>query len=108
MTFIALDIQRNYMMQQQSALQFKEICIQDNKQYAQTQMANEQSKASKAGTTLDTTTGAYAVYYSQDQLFTQQIASIETQLKALQSAIESFGKVEDNNIKNGCKLNIGG
>lgn len=111
MTFIALDIQKNYMLQQQSSLQFRQLCISDNKQFAQQGMALEQQKSAAnvaaGGQPIDTSTGAYAVYYAQDQLFTQQMASIESQLKALTAQIETFGKAVDNNIKNGCKLNIG-
>ena len=106
MTYIALDVQKNYMMLQKSTLEFSELTVQDQKQYAETQMANQQSILTAKGTPMDTTSAAYMQYQIADQAFDQQIASIETQLKTLNANIESFQKVVDTNIKSECKLNL--
>lgn len=106
MTFISLDVQKNYMILQKSTLEYQELVVQDNKQYAETQMANEQAVLTAKGTPMDTTSYAYMQYQIKDQAYDQQIASIESQLKTLNANIESFGKVIENNIKDECKLKL--
>lgn len=103
MTFLALDVQKNYMISQRSSLEFQQICNSSNLQMVTQTLSNLAAQDSD-GNVMESA-GAQRLQYLQ-QMYDQVQTSIESQLKSLNAQIESFQKAVDTNIKNDCKLNI--
>ena len=100
MTFLAIDSQKMFMMQEKSSLEYQEVVYSSNLQTITQNLAD----LSAAGKDMESNEVQELQYYQQ--LFEQRQASIESQLKVLNSEIESFDKAVTNNIKNECKLNM--
>lgn len=100
MTFIALDVQKNFLIQQQSTLQYKEMIASNNYENVTASLAT----LSESGASMDSAPAKKLAYYQQ--LYEQQQSSIESQLKVIQNQIDSFQKTVDTNIKSECKLSI--
>jgi len=101
MTFIAANIQKNYMVLQKSQLEYQSIVTSSNSQLITQRLA---TLAAQPNVDMESPFAKELQYRSQ--LLTQQQASIDSQLKSLNAQIESFQKLVDNNIKNDCKLNL--
>lgn len=100
MTFLAIDSQKMFMMQEKSELEYQEVVYSSNLQTITQNLAD----LSAAGCDMESNEVQELQYYQQ--LYEQRQASIESQLKVLNSEIESFDKTVTNNIKSECKLNM--
>lgn len=106
MTFLALDVQKNYMVLQRSTLEYQEMCATSNLDMV-TSTLSQVISANSNNDNFDQETDPTCVrLQAMDQMYTNQQASIESQLKALNAQIESFEKAVDTNIKSECKLSI--
>jgi len=101
MTFIAANIQKNYMVQQKSQLEYQSICVSSNVQQITQRLA---TLAAEPNVDMESAFAKQLQY--QSTVYTQQQAAIDTQLKNLNAQIDSFQKLIDNNIKSDCKLNL--
>lgn len=105
MAFLALASQKSLLTLQKNFLQFQYLSIQNQIQYATSQMtAVEREYASTDG---DCTTDATYIYYEDlsDQLETEK-DSIDSQLTAIENEISGLKTLVNNNIKSSCTLNL--
>jgi len=101
MTYIAGNVQKNYMVLQKSQLEYKSIVASSGSQLITQRLA---TLAAQPNVDMESAFAKELQYRSQ--LLVQEQASIDSQLKSLNAQIESFQKLVDNNIKNDCKLNL--
>ena len=106
MAIIALDVQKNYMVLQKSALEYRSMVCNSQKMTVASNLGNIANAHSK-DTSFDmaTDTDCQALQAVQQSLDAES-GSIETQLKAIREAIKGFQDVIKENIKSECKLNI--
>ena len=106
MAFLALASQKSLLTLQKNFLQFQYTSIQNQIQYAETQMSEVQRKYSGDNGS-DYTEDADYIYYSQldDQLGTEK-DSLDSQLTAIENEISSLKTMVNNNIKSSCTLNL--
>src|SRR5574344_1246787 len=105
MTFMVLNIARNVMVQQKSRLEYQETCVSDQLNNINSKMQGIVNASTTSNVDLDNNP-AYQSLQLYQQQYDAQKESIESQLKALNSEIESFQKAEESNIKSECKLNL--
>lgn len=106
MAFLALASQKSLLTLQKNFLQFQYTSIQNQIQYATSQMSAIQSKYnSESGS--DYTEDADYIYYEQldEQLETEK-DSLDSQLTAIENEISSLKTLVNNNIKTSCTLNL--
>lgn len=105
MAFLALASQKSLLTLQKNFLQFQYLSIQNQIQYATSQMtAVEREYAAVDG---DCTEDATYIYYEDlsDQLETEK-DSIDSQLTAIENEISGLKTLVNNNIKSSCTLNL--
>lgn len=106
MAFLALASQKSLLTLQKNFLQFQYTSIQNQIQYATSQMtAIEREYAGDTGA--DYTEDADYIYYQDldDQLETEK-DSLDSQLTAIENEISSLKTMVNNNIKTSCTLNL--
>ena len=106
MAFLALASQKSLLTLQKNFLQFQYVSIQNQIQYATSQMtAIEREYAGQDGS--DYTEDAVYIYYQDldDQLNTEK-DSLDSQLTAIENEISSLKTMVNNNIKTSCTLNL--
>lgn len=106
MAFLALASQKSLLTLQKNFLQFQYLSIQNQVQYATSQMTaieREYSSDEEA----DYTEDADYIYYEDlsDQLETEK-DSIDSQLTAIENEISGLKTLVNNNIKSSCTLNL--
>lgn len=106
MTFLALDVQKNFMIMQKSQLEYQEMCAVSNLDTVTSTLNAHVSSKSNDDNFDPEKDSTCLKLQAMQQMYEQQQASIESQLKNLNSQIESFEKAIDTNIKSECKLNI--
>jgi len=105
MAFLALASQKSLLTLQKNFLQFQMVSIQNQIQYATSQMtAIEREYSAVDG---DATEDANYIYYEDldDQLETEK-DSLESQLTAIENEISGLKTLVNNNIKSSCTLNL--
>lgn len=106
MTSIALDIQKNQMIQRKNELEFQEIIYTNQKQTITGTLTKlAEAHADDDGYNIETDPAVNRLK-ELETVTDVAMASIESQLKELNAAIDSFGKAVDTNIKTDYKLNI--
>ncbi len=106
MAFLALASQKSLLTLQKNFLQFQYTSIQNQIQYAASQMtAVEREYAGMEDS--DYTEDANYIYYEDlsDQLETEK-DSLDTQLTAIENEISGLKTLVNNNIKSSCTLNL--
>lgn len=106
MAFLALASQKSLLTLQKNFLQFQYVSIQNQIQYATSQMtAIEREYSGDDGA--DYTEDADYIYYQDldDQLETEK-DSLDSQLTAIENEISSLKTMVNNNIKSSCTLNL--
>lgn len=105
MAFLALASQKSLLALQKSFLQFQHISIQNQINYATSQMTA--IERNYAGTEDDYTTDADFIYYEDlgQQLETQK-DSLDSQITAIENEISGLKTMVNNNIKSSCTLNL--
>lgn len=102
MTFLSLGIEASSLMQQKSELEYEETIIVNQYNYVTEEMAEV---AGDDDVDLENNR-----YYQEleryQELYNSKKGAIETQLKTINSEIESYQKAVDQNIKSECKLSI--
>ena len=101
MAFLALASQK-------SLLQFKHISLQNQVNYAASQMAAiEREYAAMGDDAPDCTEDASFIYYEDlsEQLETEK-DSLDTQITAIENEISGLKTMVNNNIKSSCTLNL--
>lgn len=113
MTFLTLDVQKNYMVLQKSQLEYQEMLSTNQKQQVVQEISNLYSQYENENKESGVTTGLQDTqkqelekYNNLQQKFDTEISTIETQLKTLNSQIESYEKAIDTNVKGECKFSI--
>lgn len=100
MTFLALDSQKMFMTQQKSQLEYQETVLSSNIQLITKNLAD----LAAADVDMEDSRVKKLEYYQE--MYEQQQGSIESQLKVINSEIESFDKAVTTNIKSECKFSI--
>lgn len=101
MTFLALNLDKSYLTQEKSELEYKEMTITNQYNYVTESLA-DYSSDSKADMN-----SAYAKKLeSYQQLYDSQKSAIESKLQVINAEIESFDKAVQTNVKSECKLSI--
>lgn len=106
MAFLALASQKSLLTLQKNFLQFQYTSIQNQIQYATSQMtAIEREYAGDSSA--DYTEDADYIYYQDldDRLETEK-DSLDSQLTAIENEISSLKTMVNNNIKTSCTLNL--
>lgn len=108
MSFLALASQKSLLTLQKNFLQFQLLSIQNQTNYATSQMtAIEREYAGMDDDEADYTEDASFIYYEDlsDQLETEK-DSIESQITAMENEISGLKTMVNNNIKSSCTLNL--
>ena len=100
MTIMVPILQRNALTLQKSQLEFRSMVTSSNAQNLSSKLA------SLAATGADMESPAAKQLEYTSQLFTQQQAAIDSQLKVMNTNLDGLNKLIDGNIKNDCKLNL--
>ena len=106
MAFLALASQKSLLTLQKNVLQFPHISIQNQINYATSQMtAIEREYAGMDDA--DCTEDASFIYYQDlsDQLETEK-DSLDSQITAIENEISGLKTMVNNNIKSSCTLNL--
>ena len=101
MAFLALASQKSF-------LQFQHVSLQNQVNYAASQMAAiEREYAAMGEDAPDCTEDASFIYYQDlsDQLETEK-DSLDTQITAIENEISGLKTMVNNNIKSSCTLNL--
>jgi hypothetical protein len=93
-------IQKNAFVLQKSQLEYQSMVTSSNSQ----NVTSKLSTLAASNADMESNEAKQLEYMSQ--MFTQQQASIDSQLKSINSNIEGLTKLIDNNIKSDCKLNL--
>lgn len=106
MAFLALASQKSLLTLQKNFLQLQYTSIQNQVQYATSQMTAIQREHSGQDDS-DYTDDANYIYYEDlsDQLETEK-DSIDSQLTAIENEISGLKTLVNNNIKSSCTLNL--
>lgn len=101
MTFLALNIDKSYLIQEKADLEYQEMTITNEYNYVTSELADYASNEK------NDMESAYAkALENYQKLYDSQRQAIESKLEVINAEIESFGKAVSNNIKSECKLNI--
>ena len=92
MPFIVLGVQLISLKLQQSELQFREVIVTNEKETVTSELANMPSD-------VDTDSAQYKGLEQLKEQYDTEINTIESQLKEINSEIDSFQKGIDQNIK---------
>lgn len=101
MAFLSLAIEKSYLTIEKTQLEYQEMVISNQLNTITSQLTNF---LSEDGADADCAY-ARALENMQEQYDTQK-ESIESQLKVINTEIDSYEKAVQNNIKSECKLNI--
>lgn len=106
MTFLALNIDKSYLIHEKSDLEYQEMIITNEYNYVTSELADYATAAGEkdSGKTMDDSTAK--ALQSYQQLYDSQRQSIESKLEVINAEVESFGKAVSTNVKSECKLNI--
>lgn len=106
MSFLALASQKSLLTLQKNFLQFQLLSIQNQTNYATSQMTAIEREYSGMDDA-DYTEDASFIYYQDlsDQLETEK-DSIESQITAMENEISGLKTMVNNNIKSSCTLNL--
>lgn len=101
MTFLALNLDKSYLVQEKSELEYQELTITNQYNYVTEELADY-------GATKDADMeSAYAKSLeSYQQLYDSQKSAIESKLEVINAEVESFEKAIGTNVKSECKLSI--
>lgn len=115
MSFLALNMDTSYMIQEKNTLEFEEMTITGEYDEITSQMSNylQQQNTSGSGSGSSSSNLAndsqYQYLQSQQQYFSSKKNSIESRLKLLNETIEGYKKALDANVKSAGKVfNISG
>ena len=100
MTYLAIDTQKNFLVLQKSQKEYQQVICSSKLNNVTESLAMLANK----GADMDSNEAQALQYYQE--MYDQQNATLETQLKAINAQIEGFQKIVDTNIKTDCKLNI--
>lgn len=108
MAFLALASQKSLLTLQKNFLQFQLLSIQNQTNYATSQMtAIEREYAAMDDDEADCTEDASFIYYGDlSQQLESEKDSIESQITALENEISGLKTMVNNNIKSSCTLNL--
>ena len=101
MTFLALNVQKSYLIQEKSQLEYKEMVASNNYNYVTSKLSTLASDDN-----VDMESNAVKQLEHMQELYDSEKGSIESQLEVLNAQIESFQKAVSTNIKSECKLSI--
>ena len=99
MTFLALGIETSLLTQEKDQLEYEEIVDVGNYNAITTDLGNAQGAENPNDRLI-------AQLEAQQELYDSKKSSIETQLKVINSEIDSYSKATDTNIKSECKLSV--
>ena len=105
MTFLALNIDKGYLVQEKADLEYQELVITNEYNNVTDDMAAYSEKASNSNKSLENDSTMKELE-SYQQLYDSQKSAIESKLEVINAEVESFGKAVDTNIKSECKLTI--
>lgn len=106
MTFLALNIDKSYLIHEKSDLEYQEMIITNEYNYVTDAMSDYATEASQGGSNKSVDDATMAALQAQQQLFDSQKKAIESKLEVINAEVESFTKAVSTNIKSECKLNI--
>lgn len=100
MTYLAPVIQRDSLTNQKSAVEYQTLIVSSNVQQVTS------SLSVLAGSDADMESNEVKQLQYLSQLYTHQQASLDSQLKSINTQLDGLNKLIDTNIKNDCKLNL--
>jgi len=101
MTFLALNLDKSYLTQEKSELEYQEMTITNQYNYVTESMADYSSEKNA-----DMNSAYAKKLESYQQLYDSQKAAVESKLEVINAEIESFDKAVQTNVKSECKLSI--
>jgi len=100
MTFLSLSIENSCMTQQKAVLDFQDSCLGIEENQITEEMGDY---TAKGGKTSDST---YCSLEAYQEVYSNQKASIESQLEAINAQLETYQKSIETNVKSECKLSV--
>ena len=101
MTFMALTMQKGYLVTQKSQLEYQQLVATNNYNYVTSQLT---TLAADDNTDMESNSVKQLEYYQE--MYDTQKESIDSQLKVINTELESYQKAIENNVKTECKLSV--
>jgi len=101
MTFMALTMQKSYLTTQKTQLEYQQLVATNDYNYVTSQLT---TLASDDKTDMNSNAVKQLEYYQE--MYSTNRESIDSQLKVLNTELESYGKAIEQNVKSECKLSI--
>ena len=101
MTFMALTMQKSYIMTQKTQLEYQQLVAQNDYNYVTSQLT---TLASDDKTDMNSNAVKQLEYYQE--MYSTTKDSIESQLKVLNAELDTYQKSIEQNVKTECKLSI--
>lgn len=101
MTFMALSMEKSYIIQQKTQLEYQQMVASNEYNYVTSQLT---TLAAKTDVDMESAQVKKLEYYQE--LYDSQRNSIDSQLKVLNTELEGYNKAIENNVKTECKLSI--
>jgi len=106
MTFLSLGIETSLLTQEKDQLEYEEMVVVGDYNATTTDLGNAQKGTTDSSGNVTVNDRWVAQLEAQQELYDSQKSSLETQLKVINSEIDSYGKAVDTNIKSECKLSV--
>lgn len=92
MTFLALDMNKNFLVMQKSQFEYQQCIASSNQQYVTSKLAGLPPET-------DMESQYVQMLQYQQQLYDQQLSAIESQLKVINAQIDNYNKAIGDNAK---------
>lgn len=103
MTFLALNIEKMYLITQQNELEFQQVCL-TNSVNSTTEELEDYMSDNEID---DYSDDDYATYlHEQETYFETQNESVGSQLTAIKAQVDNYDKTVQANIKSECTLSF--
>lgn len=101
MTFMALTMQKSYLITQKTQLEYQQMVATNNYNYVTSELT---TLAGDDNTDMESNSVKQLEYYQEMYSTTKE--SIDSQLKVINTELDSYQKAIENNVKSECKLSI--
>lgn len=101
MTFMALTMQKSYLVSQKTQLEYQQMVATNNYNYVTSQLT---TLAGNDNTDMNSNSVKQLEYYQE--MYNTEKESIDSQLKVINTEVDNYQKAIDANVKTECKLSM--
>lgn len=100
MAFLTMNVQREFFMQNQTAIEYRMLCVNSNLTIV------TKASANLADAGADATSPQVVMLKSLEESYKSEVKSLETQLAFVKESLSSIEKQVEKNIKSSCSLSL--